>query len=920
MQVFFNGKIIFNILGKDFGMTGKTLILIDGHALAYRQFFALERTGMKTTDNVPTWAVYGFIKALFDILRKVKPDAIAVSFDKGRQTFRVDAYPEYKANRQQMPDSLGEQLGYIVEGIKAIDIPIYEMAGFEADDIIGTIAEKAKQLGHKTLILTGDQDSFQLVDPERNILVLIPTKGELVEYDRNKIREKLGVWPENVVDFKGLSGDSSDNIPGVKGIGEKTAVKLIDQFGSVENIYEHLNEIQSKSVKEKLEHDHEMAVKSKYLATIRKDVPIDFDFEHTHFTMPDVDNLAAYLKKYQFNSLLRVMPEVLSHCCMDGSKVTVESGRKPLDINAQIVDTQEKYDEFIEKLSQQSAFSLDTETTSLNVFDAKLVGMSFGWDNETFYVPDRHNLEKLKSILENSDIHKVLQNAKYDMHIFKGLNIELNGISMDTMLASYVKDPAFKHGLKNQAFSYLGYDMTPIEELIGKGKSQITMAQVPVETVAEYACADAKATWELGQFYDKTLTEEEKGLLYNIEQPLVPVLVEMERNGVSIDTAYLKELSDELQDNLDKIEAKIFQLAGEKFNVNSPKQVGDILFEKMQLPVKGKIKTQTGYSTSASVLESLRDVHPIISLLLSHRHYAKLKSTYVDTLPALVNPKTGRIHTSFNQTITTTGRLSSSEPNLQNIPIRTEIGNRIRAAFVPADKENACILSADYSQIELRLLAQISGDEGLLETFCCDGDVHTDTASKVFNVPVSEVTHEMRRTAKTVNFGIIYGQSSFGLSETLKIKPGQAKEIIDKYFKTYPKIKEYMDNTIHEARENGYVKTLYGRKRYLKEDLHSRIKQIREFAERAAINSPLQGTAADMIKLAMIRLYNELKNSTFKSKLILQVHDELVLEVFNDELEQIKGLVRKCMELDQPLKVPLVVDIACGPSWMEVKE
>ncbi|OGI01721.1 MAG: DNA polymerase I [Candidatus Melainabacteria bacterium GWF2_37_15] len=901
-------------------MTGKTLILIDGHALAYRQFFALERTGMKTTDNIPTWAVYGFIKALFDILRKVKPDAIAVSFDKGRQTFRVEAYPEYKANRQQMPDSLGEQLGYIVEGIKAIDIPIYEMAGFEADDIIGTIAEKAKQLGHKTLILTGDQDSFQLVDPEKNILVLIPTKGELVEYDRNKIHEKLGVWPENVVDFKGLSGDSSDNIPGVKGIGEKTAVKLIDQFGSVENIYEHLNEIQSKSVKEKLEHDHEMAVKSKYLATIRKDVPIDFDFEHTHFTMPNVENLAAYLKKYQFNSLLKVMPEVLSHCCMDGAPIMVESGRKPLDINVQIVDTQEKYDEFIDKLSQQPSFSLDTETTSLNVFDAELVGMSFGWDNETFYVPDGHNLEKIKPILENRDIHKVLQNAKYDMHIFKRLNIELNGISMDTMLASYVKDPAFKHGLKNQAFSYLGYDMIPIEELIGKGKSQITMAQVPVETVANYACADAKATWELGQFYDKTLTEEEKKLLYDIEQPLVPVLVEMERNGVSIDTAYLKELSDELQDNLEKIEAKIFQLAGEKFNVNSPKQVGEILFEKMQLPVKGKVKTQTGYSTSASVLESLRDVHPIISLLLSHRHYAKLKSTYVDTLPALVNPKTGRIHTSFNQTATTTGRLSSSDPNLQNIPIRTEIGNRIRAAFVPKDKENACILSADYSQIELRLLAQISGDEGLLETFCCDGDVHTDTASKVFNVPVSEVTHEMRRTAKTVNFGIIYGQSSYGLSETLRITPGQAKDIIDKYFKTYPKIKEYMDKTIHEARENGYVKTLYGRKRYLKEDLHSRMKQIREFAERAAINSPLQGTAADMIKLAMIRLYNELKNSTFRSKLILQVHDELVLEVYNDELEQIKELVRKCMELDQPLKVPLVVDIACGPSWMEVKE
>lgn len=955
-------------------MAGKTLILIDGHALAYRQFFALERTGMKTTDNTPTWAVYGFMKALFDLLRRVKPDAIAVSFDMGRDTFRVKEYSEYKAHRQAMPDSLREQVGYIFEGVKAFDIPIYTLAGYEADDIIGTIAKKATELGHKTLILTGDQDSFQLVDPEGAVTVLIPSKGELIEYDREKIHEKLGIYPENVVDLKGLQGDTSDNIPGVKGVGEKTAVKLINQFGTVEDIYEHLPEISSAILREKLEKDRDMAFLSKRLATICREAPIEFDFERTHMTMPDIDKVTDFMKKYQFNSLLKVLPDVLSYCCANNTEEkpqeqatedTAKSGKptqlslmsaiekieasQVFKVKTQIVDTEEKFAEFLKKLETQTVFSFDTETTDLNVFDAKLVGMSFGWnsgisvlekrivatefnpdDTETYYIPIGHAegqqldaayvVEKLKPILENPDIYKVLQNEKYDNHIAIGLGIQLNGVVMDTMLASYVKDPAYKHGLKQQAFGYLGYVMTSIEELIGKGKSQITMDKVAIEPAAEYACGDAKSTLELGAYYAKNLDAEEKNILYGIEQPLVPVLVEMERNGVSIDTDYLKELSAELQGNIDKIEAKIFEMAGEKFNVNSPKQVGDILFGKMKISTKGKAKTQTGYSTSASVLESLKNEHPIASLLLSHRHYSKLKSTYVDALPKLVNPKTGRVHTSFNQTATTTGRLSSSDPNLQNIPIRTEIGNRIRAAFVPADKENSVILSADYSQIELRLLAHITGDDNLIDTFNKGGDIHADTAAKIFRVLPDEVTSEMRRAAKTVNFGIIYGQTSFGLSETLRISPAQAKDIIDKYFATYPKINEYIYNTVREAREKGYVKTLYGRRRYLKEDLHSRIKNIREFAERAAVNSPLQGTAADMIKLAMIRLHRSLKKANSRSKLILQVHDELVLEVPKDELDETKQLVTTCMELDQPLKVPLVVDIACGPSWMEVKE
>ncbi|MEI8389661.1 MAG: DNA polymerase I [bacterium] len=977
-------------------MKSKTLILIDGHALAYRCFFALERTRMQTTDNTPTWAVYGFLKSIFDLLRNVQPDAIAVSFDKGRETFRLKEYPEYKANRQSMPDSLRTQLGLIIEGVKALDIPIYQIAGYEADDVIGTITKKASELGHKTLILTGDQDSFQLISSEASVSVLIPSKGELIEFDRNKVHEKLGVWPEQIADYKGLSGDSSDNIPGVKGIGEKTTVKLLEQFGSLENVYQHLNEIQSKSVKQKLENDKEMAFKSRYLATICREVPIDFDFEHTHVTLPDVENLSAFLKKMQFHSLIKQLPEILSHFNSEAGYKSLnsdknqklaetkieqpeenpkkepvqiinppqqgqmqlnlgltqflkEESQKTFKVDTAIINTEEKFEKFVQTIEKAAIFSFDTETTSLDVFNAKLVGMSFGWNSKitaknnkvsvdksineetkTVYIPVGHQegnqlktdyvIEKLKPILENSQIFKIIQNAKYEINVLKNYDIYLDGIIMDTMIASYVKNPTFKHGLKQQAFGHLGYEMTEIEELIGKGKTAITMDQVSIEKVSDYACGDAKSTLELGEYYAEHFEPDQEKLFYEIEEPLVPVLAEIERNGVSIDTKYLKSLSNELQTKIYNLEEKIYEFAGEKFNVNSPKQVGEILFEKLKLPIKGVAKTQTGYSTNAKILESLAHVHPIVDLLLEQRHYAKLKSTYVDALPLLINTKTGRIHTSFNQTITTTGRLSSSNPNLQNIPIRSEIGNRIRAAFVPQDKENYVIFAADYSQIELRLLAHATEDKILVEAFKNNEDIHAETASKVFGVALEDVTKEMRRRAKAVNFGIIYGQTSYGLSESLGITPGEAKDIITKYFETYPKIKQYMDDTIHKAHSLGYVETLYGRKRYLRDDLHSRIKTIREFAERAAINAPLQGTAADLIKIAMIKLYEKLKNSNYKSKIILQVHDELVLEVHKDEINEITALVKECMELDQPLIVPLVIDITYGSTWMEAKD
>jgi DNA polymerase-1 len=591
-------------------------------------------------------------------------------------------------------------------------------------------------------------------------------------------------------------------------------------------------------------------------------------------------------------------------------------------------------------------FSFDTETTSVDTLSAELVGMSFAWDPqvkvcdgkvcvdetqaehvETAYIPVEHQegvqlnldyvLSKFKPVLEDENLYKILQNAKYEINLLKNYNITLKGMVFDTMLASYIKNPTYKHNLKHQALAYLKHEMRSIEELIGKGKTGTTMDKVAIQEVADYACDDAWATVELGKFYSKNISKDQMNVLYDIEIPLIPVLADLERTGISLDTKYLKTLSDDIQLNTEDLESKIYGIAGERFNINSPKQVGDILFEKLNLPKKGKTKTKTGFSTSAKVLELLAMEHEIARLLLEYRHVTKLKSTYIDALPELINPKTGRIHASFNQTVTSTGRLSSSNPNLQNIPIKSELGNKIRAAFVPEDKENSVIFSADYSQIELRILAHFTKDEALVEAFCNNKDIHADTASKIFGVSLDNVTKDMRRKAKAVNFGIIYGQTSYGLAESLGISPGEAKQIIDRYFRTYPKVKEYMDNTIAEAHLKGYVTTMFGRKRYLEDELSSRNRSIREFGERAAINAPLQGSSADLIKLAMIGLHQELKVSGFKSKLILQVHDELVLEVPKQELIIVGDIVRDCMELGQPLSVPLVVDMASGPSWME---
>lgn len=977
----------------------KTLILIDGHALAFRQFFALERTGMKTTDNQPTWAVYGFFKAVFDMLKNqdIKPDAIAVAFDVGRQTFRVEKYDQYKANRETMPDTLRSQMSLIFEGLKAFNIPIYTKEGFEADDVIGTICDKATKLGHKTLILTGDQDSFQLIDNDGYVKVLIPSKGELVEYNWDKVYEKLGVYPNQVVDYKGLRGDTSDNIPGIRGIGEKTAQKLLSRYANMEEMFAHCEEIPENAVRQKICEGKEIGILSKELATIVKDVDIDFDFQHTHIELPNIGEVTDFLKKLQFYNFIKGIDSILGSFDKEGTKADAKMHRcieaeivekenkndvsthsslfvsepKPvvgatcqlglfsqevkqkinkdnLQFEPKTITTKEDLNKLVNDLKTCKLFALDTETTSVNIQKAELVGISVAYEKtqsdleentndnyasmhpsifaSTFYIPLSHQIgeqleiqeviEALKPVLENENIKKTLQNAKFDYNILQNYGVKIKGIAFDTMLASYIKDPARKHGLKTQSLEHLDHIMQEITELIGSGKNCIGMECVSIEDAASYACDDAFATLELTKFWQNNLDEKELNLLYDVEVPLSLVLAQMEYDGVSIDVEYLNNLTKEFSAKISDLESKIFEISEVPFNVNSPKQVGEILFDKLQIPAKKK-RGKSVYSTSAEILEELAEDYKICEYLLLHRKYSKLKSTYTESLPQLISRRDGRIHTNYNQTITTTGRLSSSNPNLQNIPIRTEEGNKIRHAFVAKDRENGFLLSADYSQIELRLLAHVSRDDNLIEAFCSGEDIHTKTAASVFEVPLEGVTKDMRYKAKAVNFGIIYGQSKYGLAKVLNIAPFAAEMFIEKYFATYPLVREYMQNTIKFAHENGYVETIFGRKRYLANDLASPSHPIREAAERAAINQPLQGTAADLIKMAMIELDKKLKENNLKSKMIMQVHDELILEVEKGEFEQVKKLTIEAMELNQPLLIPLVVDVNYGKSWIE---
>lgn len=898
----------------------KTLILIDGHALAFRQYYALERTNMRTSDGVPTWAVYGFFKAIFDLLKNenLNPDAIAVAFDVSHKTFRTETYSDYKCNRSAMPDSMQAQMGLIYEGLRAFNIPIYTKEGFEADDVIGTISQKACELGHKVLILTGDQDAFQLVDKDGCVKVILPTKGELVEYNWDKIFDKLGVYPNQVIDYKGLRGDVSDCIPGVKGIGEKTAQKLLARYSTLDAILADCENIPEKAVREKICSGIEQAKMSQYLATIVRDLDVNFDFDSAKINLPDVSVVTEFLKKMQFYTFIKnineilysfdkiertapVKPDANSSDSMQlgffAEAVNEEINKEfKCEFDKKLITDSRDFSDMLKELSSQSLIAFNIYADVKNAVDSKVIGFAFAYNKDiaadkhitfndsgfitkTFYIPINHSniasqlrlddvITGLKSLFETETIYKTTHNAKIAYNILRNLEILAEGVIFDTALASYVKDPQRNHELDVQSMEHLNHAIMPFAPFEKNKKKQISFSDAPVDSILNYSSDESFTILELTKYWINNLDKKELELTYDIEVPLTFVLADMEYNGVSVDEDYLHKLTISMNNQLAKIEGRIYEIAGGVFNINSPRQVGEVLFEKLGLKAKKK-RGKTNYSTNAAVLEELAEEYEIAQLILDYRKFAKLKSTYTEALPALIDRKDNRIHTTYNQTVTATGRLSSSNPNLQNIPVRTEEGNKIRNAFVSGNKENGLILSADYSQIELRLLAHITQDKHLLEAFNSGVDVHTLTASKVFDVPVEDVTKEMRYKSKAVNFGIIYGQSKYGLAKSLGISNADAETFIEKYFATYPRVKAYMEGTVLEAEEKGFVETIFGRKRYLATELSSSNGMIREFAKRAAINQPIQGTAADLMKIAMIDFSKKLKENNLKSKMIM---------------------------------------------------
>ncbi len=937
----------------------KNLILIDGHALAFRQYFALERTGMRTSTGVPSWAVFGFFKALFDLMKnkELEPDAIAVTFDVSHQTFRTERYDEYKANREKMPDDLHVQMGLIYEGLQAFSIPIYQKEGFEADDVIGTISKKACELGHKVYILTGDQDSFQLVDTEGCVKVIIPSKGELVEYDWDKVYEKLGVYPNQVIDYKALRGDSSDNIPGIRGIGEKTAQKLLGTYGDLDTVYENVDNIKEKAVREKLKNGKDMAYMSRFLATIVRDVDVEFDFDKACINLPMLNSVTAFLTKMQFFSFLKNIKNILATfnrngACAPNSESNTQLGlfgteeehEKTVaqkNIIEKEVMTVEDFNTMADMIHQKGAFFFTTSETvdsllkqkinyiALGVADIKIDAdkrITLTIDDEhqayVYYIPLnlRYNLSfgssgalmaRFKALFEDENLAKLTVDSKKEYNALRSNGIMLNNVVFDAVLASYVENPSNNHDMDVQALQCL--NISPIKEMNVNARSvQLGLLEDGADSAKAY-----REIWllmELTKYRVESFDNANWKLLQQMEIPLAKVLAEMEYTGVSINIDSLNELTEFLNKKIRRLERCIFDIADEGFNLNSPKQVGEILFDKLGIQHKKKSRGRATYSTSAEVLEELAEEHDIAKYLLQYRKFSKLKSTYTDALPNLINPIDKRIHTTYNQTITATGRLSSSNPNLQNIPTRTDEGEKIREAFVPENPDNL-IVSADYSQIELRLLAHISDDKNLQQAFIFDKDVHAITASNIFEVPLSQVTKQMRARAKTVNFGIIYGQTRYGLGKAIGITPEEAEEFINRYFATYSGIKLYMNAMIERVMIDGYAETIFGRRRFFQNEISSSNAMVREFAKRAAINFPMQGSASDLMKLAMIRFRNSLLENNLKSKLIMQVHDEMVVEVEREELDIVKKLVREAMELDQPLSVPLIVNIKEGPTW-----
>lgn len=944
----------------------KRLFLVDAYALIFRGYYAFIKNPRINSKGLDTSAIMGFMNSLLDVIKRERPDHLAVCFDKGGSDVRNELFEAYKANRDETPEAIKIAVPYIENILKAMNIPIMVKAGFEADDIIGTLAKKAEKEGYQTFMVTPDKDFAQLVS--ENIFMYKPNSfgGGYEVWGIPEVQKKFEVeTPEQVIDFLGMMGDSADNIPGLPGVGEKTAKKFIAEFGSMENLLANTDKLKGK-MKEKVEAAKELGMLSKELAKILLDVPVEFDEADFEMCAPNIPAVTEIFEELEFRRMIDNFLKTFSaegmasngsqhqektetkHIPTQTNEIKAGAGQfslfggegeatqeaqtfSPRNTNKEVSHFYQTVAPglgtkiFIENLCNQPSVCFDTETTGLNPLTAELVGIAFSWKTGTgYYLPfpeEREKaqelIEQLRPFFENDTTQKIGQNLKYDIKVLAKYNVYVKGKLFDTMLAHYLINPDMRHNMEVLAETYLNYTPISITELIGKkGKNQLSMRDVSLEQQTEYAVEDADITLQLKEHFEKELGEANTQKLFDeIEIPLLRVLAAMELEGINLDIKFLKKLSVDLDSDILKLEASIYEAAGTTFNIASPKQLGEILFDKLKLVDKPK-KTKTGqYSTAEDVLSFLAKDHEIIRNILEYRGLAKLKSTYVDALPNQVDPSTGRVHTDYMQTVAATGRLSSNNPNLQNIPIRTERGREVRKAFVPKN-ENFVLVAADYSQIELRIIAALSKEETMMEAFKKGEDIHASTASKVFNVPIQEVTREQRSNAKTVNFGIIYGVSAFGLSNQTDLSRSEAKELIDTYYETYPKLKAYMSNQVNFARENGYVQTVLGRRRYLK-DINSRNAVVRGGAERNAVNAPIQGSAADIIKIAMINIYRKLEEGNFKSKMLLQVHDELVFDAYKPELEKLKTLIKTEMETAYQVEVPLDVEIDIGMNWLE---
>ncbi|MAP81846.1 MAG: DNA polymerase I [Aequorivita sp.] len=939
--------------------TQKRLFLLDAYALIFRGYYALIKNPTINSKGQDTSAILGFLNSLFDVIRRERPDHLAVCFDKDGSAERTELFADYKANRDATPDVIKQSVPIIQEIIKAMHIPCIELSGLEADDIIGTLAQQAEKQGYQVFMVTPDKDFAQLVT--ENIFMYRPARmGNAIEiWGIPEVKKRFGVErPEQVIDYLGMMGDASDNIPGLPGVGDKTAKKFIAQFDSMENLLANTDQLKGK-MKEKVEVNAELGLLSKQLATIKTNCDVTFNEKDYELSMPDGEKVQQIFEELEFRRLkdqfLKLFSEegasqkVTQISNSESAKNTSTAGSgqfslfgggnstqeiKDYNSRATIENTEHFYQTvqagmgtklFLQNLLKQKSVCFDTETTGLNPLDAELVGIAFSWEKgKGFYVPfpaEREKaqqlLEELRPFFEDESIEKIGQNLKYDIKVLAKYNISVKGKLFDTMLAHYLINPDMRHNMDVLSETYLNYTPVSITDLIGKkGKNQLSMRDVEIEKQTEYAVEDADITFQLKEHFEKELGEANTQKLFDeIEVPLLRVLAAMELEGINLDHQFLKNLSDQLDKDILQLENNIFDEAGEKFNIASPKQLGEILFGKMKLIDKPK-KTKTGqYSTAEDVLSYLAKDHKIIRDVLEYRGLTKLKSTYVDALPKQVEETTGRVHTDYMQTVAATGRLSSNNPNLQNIPIRTERGRQVRKAFVPRS-EDYVMMAADYSQIELRIIAALSEEDNMIEAFKKGEDIHASTAAKIFNIPLNEVSREQRSNAKTVNFGIIYGVSAFGLSNQTDLSRSEAKDLIDTYYSTYPKLRNYISEQINFARENGYVQTVLGRRRYLK-DINGSNAVVRGAAERNAVNAPIQGSAADIIKIAMINIYNKLEKENYKSKMLLQVHDELVFDAYKPELEKLKAMVKHEMENAYKLSVPLDVDLGIGANWLE---